>query len=386
MHKIYDLKNMSHIDLDDDEYIENEKDCETDEWKKQFYNKLRKKHGFIYAELIGPYAQEKYGNGWYLGFMKNLCDLSLFSKKFDKDTEMYGDYYPLEKNFFRALEMVKLEDIRCVIWGQDPYPQKAEISRNDETEDIELLDMPRAQGYSFGVHKLDKIPGSLKNIFKGIKNDYDTFVEPESGDMTYLSKEGVLFMNMCLAYFPRLPFLAYNIDKKKKENGKSVKKGNEKNDKISKIIKIKKNVEESDESDSSREEVNEKTEQIECEEFNKEKHTKKYMDKYMESWLQFSYMIIDILNSKSKTTVHMLWGGKAKQLKKMIKSKYILESSHPSNLANTGKASDPFKDNRHFLKCNLMLLKEKKEQINWNNPKLTKKKTDANKSMHELNL
>lgn len=367
---------MSDIDSDASDYEETEEFCKTEKFKKHMYKKLKDKHGVIYAELIGPYAEEKYGKGWKEAFMRNLGDLSIFSKKFKKDTELFGEYYPLEKDLFKSFELVKLEDVKCIIWGQDPYPQKIELSskekeEDDEEDENELRDLPRAQGYSFGVHEKDKIPGSLKNIFKGMKNDYENFVEPQNGDISYLCKEGVLFMNMCLAYFPKLPFLAYNLDKNKSK----VKKNSEKKDeKINEVILLKKYEE-------SEDEENEVEEEVIKVEFDKEKHTRKYMEEYMKSWLPFSYLVIDILNSKSKSHIHMLWGGKAKLLKKMIKSKYILESSHPSNLANTGKASDPFKDNKHFLTCNLILLKEKKEQINWNNPKLTKKKTDAKKYM-----
>ena len=63
----------------------------------------------------------------------------------------------------------------------------------------------------------------------------------------------------------------------------------------------------------------------------------------------------------------MLWDSKAKILsgKGMLKSKNILESSHPSNLANTGRSKDPFKGNNHFYLCNSILKKDGIKQINW---------------------
>ena len=52
---------MSERDSDASDYEETEAFCKTEKLKKHMYKKLKDKHGLIYAELIGPYAEEKYG-------------------------------------------------------------------------------------------------------------------------------------------------------------------------------------------------------------------------------------------------------------------------------------------------------------------------------------
>ena len=76
--------------------------------------------------------------------------------------------------------MTPLDEVKLVIWGQDPYPTLLK----DGT--------PRAQGYSFGVRKDDNIPQSLQNVYKEIKSDFPMFEIPNHGDLTYLAKRGIL--------------------------------------------------------------------------------------------------------------------------------------------------------------------------------------------------
>ena len=149
----------------------------------------------IYELLFCEDYENKYP-GWGKELWKrnsNIKNLSLIIDKINKR------YYPLEKDLFKSLEMVNLKDIKVVIWGQDPYPQ---IKSNGK---------PRAQGYSFGVSKDDEIPGSLKNIYKEIKNNFSNFKIPIHGDLTWLSNQGILFMNSSLTYFPEEPKLGLNI-------------------------------------------------------------------------------------------------------------------------------------------------------------------------------
>jgi uracil-DNA glycosylase len=100
-------------------------------------------------------------------------------------------FYPNKENVFKAFQLTHLEDVKVVIWGQDPYPA--------------LLDkgVPRAQGYAFGVSRDDIIPKSLINIYKEIKDEYPIeFKNPGHGDLTHVAKQGVLFLNSALTYCP----------------------------------------------------------------------------------------------------------------------------------------------------------------------------------------
>ena len=67
-----------------------------------------------------------------------------------------------------------------VIVGQDPYHGINE-----------------AHGLSFSVQKGIKIPPSLKNIFKELKEDLN-IDEPDNGDLTKWAEEGVLLLNAVL--------------------------------------------------------------------------------------------------------------------------------------------------------------------------------------------
>ena len=74
------------------------------------------------------------------------------------------------------------EEISVVIFGQDPYP-------NSE----------HAMGLAFSVdRKINKIPASLKNIFAEMNSDLGG-TTPLSGDLSYLSEQGVMLLNRGLS-------------------------------------------------------------------------------------------------------------------------------------------------------------------------------------------
>lgn len=100
----------------------------------------------------------------------------------DKNIETaYNDnvcYPPMDK-IFAAFNNCKFEDVKVVIIGQDPYHGAGE-----------------ANGMAFSSDK-DTPPPTLVNIFKAIKSDYPT-AKFETGNLTCLAKQGVLFLNSCL--------------------------------------------------------------------------------------------------------------------------------------------------------------------------------------------
>lgn len=97
-----------------------------------------------------------------------------------KEEEQKYIIYPKSEDRFNALKLTDYENVKCVILGQDPY--------HGENQ---------AHGLAFSVKNGVKIPPSLKNIFKELKNDlgYDI---PTSGDLTKWAKEGVLLLNTVL--------------------------------------------------------------------------------------------------------------------------------------------------------------------------------------------
>lgn len=95
------------------------------------------------------------------------------------DTQNSGDIFPPSNLIFNAFDLTKLDDIKVVIIGQDPYHGDGQ-----------------ANGLAFSVNDGVKIPPSLRNIFKEIKNEYG--YEMVSGDLTSWAKQGVFLLNTIL--------------------------------------------------------------------------------------------------------------------------------------------------------------------------------------------
>ncbi len=92
-------------------------------------------------------------------------------------TKIIYPYYP---NIFNALKYTDYDDVKVVILGQDPYHGTGE-----------------AHGLSFSVLEGVAKPPSLKNIFKELKDDLG-INEPEEGNLTAWTKEGVMLLNSVL--------------------------------------------------------------------------------------------------------------------------------------------------------------------------------------------
>ena len=88
--------------------------------------------------------------------------------------------YPKGSNIFRAFDLCPFHQLKVVILGQDPYHEPGQ-----------------AQGLAFSVPDGVKIPPSLVNIYKEIKDDVGTDI-PVSGDLTRWTKQGVLLLNATL--------------------------------------------------------------------------------------------------------------------------------------------------------------------------------------------
>ena len=88
--------------------------------------------------------------------------------------------FPPRNYIFNALKLTPYENVKVVIMGQDPYHGEGE-----------------AHGLSFSVQKGIKIPPSLQNIYKELKDDLGIPIRSE-GDLTGWAKEGVLLLNAVL--------------------------------------------------------------------------------------------------------------------------------------------------------------------------------------------
>jgi uracil-DNA glycosylase len=95
--------------------------------------------------------------------------------------------YPKQKDIFRAFYYHSPNDIKLTIIAQDPYI-------NEEN------DKPQAMGLCFSVPRVHKkIPPSLQNIRKEIKNCYPDYVIPSHGLLKKWARtEKILLLNSSL--------------------------------------------------------------------------------------------------------------------------------------------------------------------------------------------
>ncbi|WP_100405791.1 uracil-DNA glycosylase [Bacillus solitudinis] len=88
--------------------------------------------------------------------------------------------YPPMDQIFNALQYTSYQQTKVVIIGQDPYHGPGQ-----------------AHGLSFSVKPGVRVPPSLKNIFKELKNDIGCEI-PSHGSLVPWAKQGVLMLNTVL--------------------------------------------------------------------------------------------------------------------------------------------------------------------------------------------
>jgi uracil-DNA glycosylase len=89
--------------------------------------------------------------------------------------------HPQSNEYFRALDLTPIQDVKVVILGQDPYHGEGQ-----------------AHGLSFSVAEGVKIPPSLANIYKELRDDLD-IMPAESGLLERWAVQGVLLLNSVLS-------------------------------------------------------------------------------------------------------------------------------------------------------------------------------------------
>lgn len=95
--------------------------------------------------------------------------------------------YPPGPLIFNAFNKTPFDKVKVVILGQDPYHNPGE-----------------AMGLCFSVPHGVKIPPSLVNIYKEIKNSLG-IAPPNHGDLTHWAEQGVLLLNAMLTVEARKP-------------------------------------------------------------------------------------------------------------------------------------------------------------------------------------
>jgi uracil-DNA glycosylase len=88
--------------------------------------------------------------------------------------------FPKGCNWFRALDLTPLDEVRVVILGQDPYHGEGQ-----------------AHGLCFSVPDGVRPPPSLVNIYKEMKSDLG-IQQPPHGFLEHWARQGVLLLNSVL--------------------------------------------------------------------------------------------------------------------------------------------------------------------------------------------
>ncbi len=100
--------------------------------------------------------------------------------------------FPTKENMFQAFNLCDLPNLKVVILGQDPYHGANQ-----------------ATGLSFSVPIDQRLPPSLKNIFKEIETDVG--VKNTTGDLCHWARQGVLLLNSVLTVNQGVPASHKNV-------------------------------------------------------------------------------------------------------------------------------------------------------------------------------
>ena len=88
--------------------------------------------------------------------------------------------FPPGQQIFQAFSLTPVDQLKVMILGQDPYHNPGE-----------------AMGLCFSVPEGVKVPPSLNNIYKELRNDLNCEI-PNHGNLTAWARQGVLLLNAFL--------------------------------------------------------------------------------------------------------------------------------------------------------------------------------------------
>ena len=128
------------------------------------------------------------GNDWD-GMLAAEFEKEYYGKLLAFLAEEYETHriYPPQPDVFNALRYSSYADTKVVIFGQDPYHQEGQ-----------------AHGLCFSVNRRVKIPPSLLNIYKELKEDIGMEI-PSHGCLSSWALQGVLLLNTVLTVRDSMP-------------------------------------------------------------------------------------------------------------------------------------------------------------------------------------
>lgn len=107
--------------------------------------------------------------------------------KFIQNEYLTKAIFPIKEEIFNAFELCSFGNAKVIILGQDPYHN-----------------FQQAHGLAFSVLRGNRIPPSLRNIYKELESDLG-ITPPNHGDLTSWAEEGVLLLNTILTVEHNLP-------------------------------------------------------------------------------------------------------------------------------------------------------------------------------------
>lgn len=128
--------------------------------------------------------------GWY-----HLLESQIQSHHFaslcrflSAEIELGAQVFPDSNHFLRAFKLTDYSQVKVVVVGQDPYH-----------------DVGQANGLAFAVDAGQKVPPSLRNIFKELASDLGAYA-PQNTTLEGWAQQGVLLINSVLSVRAHEPF------------------------------------------------------------------------------------------------------------------------------------------------------------------------------------
>lgn len=225
-------------------------------------------------------------------------------------------------NIFEPFKHFDANNLKAIIIGQDPYPNKA-----------------NAMGLSFSVPHNVKIPSSLKMIYKNLLRHKLLSNMPNHGDLTSWAKQGILLLNI---YLTRTPLIVISKDRDELLNNKPQETDNRNDNILLDVDSIQKNNQVYVKGNGSSD--------------------KNCLHRF---WIKFTSKLLRFISTKLLYIIHrrnaeihvLLWGNEAQKLQKYINEKPINTNrviihkwGHPSplNRNNSSKNPESFIYSDHF--------------------------------------
>ena len=128
-------------------------------------------------------------NSWKK-IIKESMDNTKYKAIKEKIINSENQVYPNVENVFETFKYFNVKELKVVILGQDCYINC--IKKNN-------ILIPQANGLAFSVSKEHRIPPSLNNIYKELKESNEDFIMPNHGDLSkWVIQEKILLLNSAL--------------------------------------------------------------------------------------------------------------------------------------------------------------------------------------------